>query len=845
MTHFSHSTRQKRFCFFYNRKMTRLFVQYQKNAPVTIFTQNLIIPQGEVPVVADLVAACTSDQTRGLLGLPTDYGPLTLNLPNSVTRSASAEDCFATTDLTGTTLRPGLPLTQLNGLGLDDLQPLIIRSMDLPVAGELELDSLTFVNQTAIPVTVDDFLDWLCGSNTNSAAYLIENEIMSQEQIQSDFPIEFPLAGREESLKLLSSIFLTSFRQRANGDRNSRQIPVCTGLPGLGKTRLLNECATTVFDMCKMQGKRLSAIVSFGNDGCAYSKLDNALGISCSFAWRVLHLFFKAQHSFQDWMCEKSPKNRRHLTLHLVLSIIERHWRQKTDGDILVFVGIDEYQKLSQLELSALLDTLCDSSLRSPKSKLSFFCMLAGTDLNMTRVARTSHPNTERIPIRFLTHAESIKAIGPFISKTHPGFVVSEAFSQNVFHLGGVPRLLTAFAKRVTYLDRADLVESRLRAARRAVLSNAYFSPLSLSDLLTLLAISFTNTPVLNVQACPFIDSSQAAARELTWSQIIANGMCVLQEDNRVVVPFHLVHQVLERRLLESDPLNQFQKALISSLLGLSFDVEDPISNVPSWLSWEAFGANFYCIRINSFLVLGVSTLPLSYLLRGSQFSSNIFQVLVDIRVAKVFPSNEQYGPHLPQKLTQRKAGYISVDWFQGETLQVVLNGEDGAGADIFFILKHADDKGYIIVLDQRKRLGSHITDSTLAAFKSKLPDAPSFLQEFNLSTVFGLTSIYSQISIAPIPDSAFFVSVQDSLHFHGTLFDHPGCSMAIDVNSALKTSVGQIFRGSKRKRMELAARVIQHRTENRIGNYDELLLLVSGWKEEMDESACARLKFS
>jgi hypothetical protein len=57
--------------------MPRLYIQYQNNSPVPIFTQNLPIPQGEEPVVADLVAAF---QARpGSLLATTDSGLLTLH----------------------------------------------------------------------------------------------------------------------------------------------------------------------------------------------------------------------------------------------------------------------------------------------------------------------------------------------------------------------------------------------------------------------------------------------------------------------------------------------------------------------------------------------------------------------------------------------------------------------------------------------------------------------------------------------------------------------------------------------------------------------------------------------
>lgn len=46
----------------------------------------------------------------------------------------------------------------------------------------------------------------------------------------------------------------------------------------------MKECSTTVLDMTKIRGHRISGIVSFGGDGIAYGKIDELLGIKCSFA---------------------------------------------------------------------------------------------------------------------------------------------------------------------------------------------------------------------------------------------------------------------------------------------------------------------------------------------------------------------------------------------------------------------------------------------------------------------------------------------------------------------------------------------------------------------------------
>ncbi|KAJ3392737.1 hypothetical protein HDU84_003474 [Entophlyctis sp. JEL0112] len=541
-------------------------------------------------------------------------------------------------------------------------------------------------------------------------------------------------------------------------------------------------------------------------------------------------------------MRDKSPANRNDLTLSLVLSTIDNYWRQKTTGNVLVFVGIDEYQRLGQENLKLLLDLLCDVSGVSEASLVTLFCMLAGTDLNMTSVARTSHPNTIRTPIRFLTLAESMKAISPYISRYHSAFVASEAFAQNVYYLGGVPRLLTEFAHVVVRMKFEDLVGARFVAIRKSLLANLKFVDLSISNMLTLLAISFSNTGVESPKLCPFSESSLESVKTLSWNQMVSNGMCLIQDDGRVSMPFHMITQVLDRQERAGDGLNEFDLALLSSLRELASNVEAPLHNVPAWLSWESFGAHFYCLRINSFLVLGHKVVRLSDILRGAQFSSADFDTEVHIRIAKVFKSNEQYGPDMPRFISHKNASYITVDWVDGRNLQVVLNGDDGPGVDIFFALKRKDGAGCIVVLDQRKRLSWQITKSSASTFISKIPRNPTFLND--VENIVGLMSIYSRISMDPVPNATFYVSTSESPHFHGTLFDHPGCSVTIDVNSSLKTSIQQLFRGTDQKRKELAERVIEHRKKGRIENFEHLQLVVSKFGGELDEKTFGRISF-
>ena len=161
---------------------------------------------------------------------------------------------------------------------------------------------------------------------------------------------------------------------------------------------------------------------------------------------------------------------------------------------------------------------------------------------------------------------------------------------------------------------------------------------------------------------------------------------------------------------------------------------------------------------------------------------------------------------------------------------------------DIFFILERADGEGYLIILDQRKLIGANVTNSYHNDLMSKLPCNPDFLNQLNVRTVFGLMSIKLQINIEPIPEDLFFISSRDTFLFHGTLVDHPGCSIAIDLNTAFKVSVEQVFKGTAKRRNELAELIIIERKKRRINGIDDFLKLVKS--EELDDSALERIKF-
>ncbi|KAJ1552543.1 hypothetical protein HK405_010934, partial [Cladochytrium tenue] len=60
----------------------------------------------------------------------------------------------------------------------------------------------------------------------------------------------------------------------------------------------------------------------------------------------------------------------------------------------------------------------------------------------------------------------AMKAIVPYISEKVPGFEVTEAFVQSLYYLGGVPRLLTIFATKLSSMTAEDIDDDCLRETR-------------------------------------------------------------------------------------------------------------------------------------------------------------------------------------------------------------------------------------------------------------------------------------------------------------------------------------------------------------------------------------------
>jgi hypothetical protein len=270
------------------------------------------------------------------------------------------------------------------------------------------------------------------------------------------------------------------------------------------------------------------------------------------------------------------------------------------------------------------------------------------------------------------------------------------------------------------------------------------------TDILILLAISFTNTQIVKEFDRPFPNSKTAS--ELSWNQMISNGICLLTENRSIIVPFHLVNQIIELPTMKLNELNDYEIVLVRCLQQLERNIGVSKINIPQWLTWESFGAQFYAIRINSFLVLGLFDVKLSELLSGAGVFSDIFDCMVTLKFAKVIQSSVPFGPDMPTMIKSKDC-YVPQKWFGNDEISVILNCDNGDGVDIIIVLQCSKtEDGFIVLLDQRKRLAADITQSGLSSYLDKVPCIPKCLSASGKTqTVFGPASIYSDIRVKPL----------------------------------------------------------------------------------------------
>ena len=158
------------------------------------------------------------------------------------------------------------------------------------------------------------------------------------------------LCGRDKALKQAAACMNIISKPIYDTDRISRKIPVCSGLSGLGKTRMLEEWER-IFDLADIPKTRLGVLVLY-HSGHMPHPVEREMSIEASFAWRLLHRCFIEGNGkgFSKWFSSSLPANGINLTLRLALEVIRQKYVNmemiKPNDTLNLFLGVDGYQTI-------------------------------------------------------------------------------------------------------------------------------------------------------------------------------------------------------------------------------------------------------------------------------------------------------------------------------------------------------------------------------------------------------------------------------------------------------------------------------------------------------------------
>jgi hypothetical protein len=505
------------------------------------------------------------------------------------------------------------------------------------------------------------------------------------------------------------------------------------------------------------------------------------------------------------------------------MEVIERKLRQRVPchDALYLFLGIDEYQKIEDVDASrkqpntSLLRELVETIgafLCSKSANLVVLPMFAGTDLGVIAsgsIANSSYYVTEQLPMTLLTLDEVLTFV-----KSNPafaGFLRSTQIRRNLFTLGGVPRWVVDYLLELKKCSQPDVVTlDNISSCYHIVWSRHVVSYLTSMKIPVLVRLAAAAVSGQAFDPKDTIDEHWKLSRLrdsslclLTPRKMSTSGACDVQ------VPYALLANIGGLKTLESQEERDFAKALddMKNMVDLTmFDLQP-------WQSWEMFGACFYAVRINALLVLGYSTVTLEHLFPGARMSSETRNISVKLVSSRVIRCAERFGSLTTPLISRQGNQSEQIDWTSGG--YIVVNGDNGAGVDIFFALKDAATDEVVVFVDQRKRQFGKFQPSHAKEYLGKLSVCPAFLKE-SARLVRGVMNCVSASNLAAytVPDDCFLLSRDETELFHGTLAYHPACTPIISINSACKTALKTLFRGDRKHIDEVVEEIMRKREE-------------------------------
>ena len=597
--------------------------------------------------------------------------------------------------------------------------------------------------------------------------------------VPSETSRSFVLSGRDKALNSAAKAFKAMSEPIEAFDHTMRRIPVCFGISGLGKTRMLEEWER-VFDLAEIPSTRLGALVLYDN-GYTPQSTEESMPIEASFSWRLLHRLFLdgSGPTFSDFMDAMLPNNAMDLRLRTALKVIRSHLVARgvvLESECLhMFLGIDEYQSIKDVQgvqvshdgglLQDLLDTLVDI-LADPVDGIRLYPMFAGTDYSVMSVPRYV---TWQVPMGLLSAAEIEEAVGALT--VGPRLLEIPLVRRHLLCFSGVARWAVQYVEKLLYqMEKSESSEfPSLEDVERA------FNQIR-QDYVEEWRTSITETCLLDSSDLLYLAAFSISGRRIgitsfrnkvSWNRLRGSSVCVIDDYDRVSVPYALFRLVADWNPLDFS--DEACKAFILTMKSLVSKVDDFMyDKATPWQLWEVFGAHFYALRINALMILGDTEVPLCELFEGALINGCDQSVL--LKPMEVIQTEDVFSQDLGEYVGIKGDCNDKRNWRRDGW--VVLNGERGKGVDIFYSLDKSNRDGQIVVIDQRRAASrGALAASWLNELVEKARVTPS-----SVVCLFNSLSS-SRLDREDIPKDSCLVSHAQTEAYYGALWVHPAAS--------------------------------------------------------------------
>ncbi|KAG7386070.1 hypothetical protein PHYPSEUDO_000662 [Phytophthora pseudosyringae] len=321
-------------------------------------------------------------------------------------------------------------------------------------------------------------------------------------------------------------------------DRTQNPMPVCSGISGLGKTRMLEEGITILQEVMKLDRNHIASVIVPYSNGFRPHPVEQSMSIEASISWRLLFRVFldkNCSHSFQSWFQSRLPCNGGQLTLENAVGVVVRKLRKKAQepAPLYLFLGIDDYQKITKVgarpketktplvrELVEAIGALVCSKLPN----LVLLPMFAGTDLGVIAsgsLADSSYYVMEQLPMTLLTLDQMFSLVES--NAAFAGLLQYSRIRRNLFTLGGVPGWVVKYLLELKRYAESDVVSldsiDKCFVTVWTTYVDSYLSSLQTQKLVRLAAFAVSGRQV---------GTNGSFDETLKWSRLRDSSLCLL-----------------------------------------------------------------------------------------------------------------------------------------------------------------------------------------------------------------------------------------------------------------------------------------------------------------------------